>query len=436
MAPSATRFQELIRNTPETDRVAFRWGRLCGLQAQPAQAIGTQLERIVTAMEHWSASPLGRAFDALVIDQQPTPVSYVDGQPPFIVIPRLLVMELPEGDLQADLVHEVAHMLLFAERSLFLSEGWAVACGYALSRSTYFPFPLGAEAPTLHHRVAAYPGDGWCVRDYLQGGRLREDLAVHSLPNESNRLAYARAGSFVQHLMAEHGVPRFVGVMRTVAQDPGLTDQDAIERTYERSIEDLERQWRERCGIPLAASGSSAGPSGGSEKETAASAPARRIIPVADPTAWGLMTDQVLRGVPGNSTATLTTDADGFAIEGQMGTKGAFQFVTVSRFLYKDPAAAELVGTTGLRFEARGDGKNYQICIPTMQCWEPGKEFLYLLGTADEWKLYEVPFTHFHRMTKDDAKIVGEQIVGVHFRAFGYRNQPIRLAVRGVAFYV
>lgn len=435
MALSASRFQELIRNTPETDRVSFRWGHLCGLpapMAQTAQTMGTQLDRIVDAMEQWSASSLGRPFNALVIDQQPTPVSYVDGQPPFIVIPRLLVTELPAGDLQADLVHEVAHMLLFAERSLFLSEGWAVACGYALSQSTYFPFPLGAEAPTIHHRVAAYPGAGWCVKDYLQGGRLREDLAVHFLPNEANRLAYARAGSFVQHLMAEHGVPRFVGLMKAVAQDPGLTDEAALERIYETSIADLERRWRERCGIPLETSAPSSEPAEGQ----GASTPDRPIIPVADPTGWGLMTDQVLRGVPGNSTATMSIDADGFSIEGQMGTKGAFQFVTVSRFLYKNPAAAELVGTTGLRFEARGDGKNYQICIPTMQCWEPGKEFLYLLGTKDEWTLYEVPFAHFHRMTKDDAKIVGEQIVGVHFRAFGYRNQPIRLAVRGVAFYV
>lgn len=408
-------------------RASFRSGHIyapssVALRPEQARSVADHCDRILERMTTWSGLAPIPQVQVMIDPGRGTPAAYLATDVPVILVPLRTVEQLDGDDLQPDLVHEFAHVLLFAPRSAFLAEGWAVACSYALSRATYFPFPMSADAPTLHRAVALQPGPAWRLGDYFQNGSSCGDLVVHTVPNEANRLAYGRAGAFVQYLLAEHGVPTFAGMVRAFNDDPAATEESVLARFYGGSLEEIEARWRARCDIPAVH-----GP-----VDDPPAAPGS-CVPISGFTGWMLFTDQVLQG---NSDASLGPEGDGFVLEGKIGNRGTILFVEASRFLYGQPSPTELRPCAGLRFEARGDGKNYQIAIATEAAWEPGKEFMYLLATRPEWTHHEIPFAQFHRFMATEGRLCGEQIVALHVRAFGYRNQAVRLAMRGIEFYV
>ena len=248
---------------------------------------------------------------------------------------------------------------------------------------------------------------------------MYDNLLVREAPCEAHRLAYGRAGSFVLHLIAREGVERFVCVMRSLAGDDSLLEEVALAQGYGQSLADLEEDWRQSCpGTP--------GPIP-SRPNVAGRAPEQ--IPLTG--AWTLETDHTIRG---NSTGTLQEEQGLLSLSGQMGTHGTYQFVSAQRYLREDRTCTDVSALRSLRFETRGDGKNYQLWLATAAASQPGKEFLYFFSAPEQWTRVEVPFTHLQRFASDDVPWTGRELISLGFRAFGYRSQSIHFSIRCLEF--
>jgi hypothetical protein len=398
----------------------YAWGKLfhaaASSSAHPdAAAVVFALDWALDSLKQWSGLMMSSPFDVWVNPSQVFPVAWPQLQPPLIVLPPSTG---PTAFTRADLVHELAHLLLYVPRSRLLSEGWAVAAGYTLATDTRFPF--NARTPdALHARVLEPLQPVWSLRDYLQGGRLYDDLLVREAPSEAHRLAYGRAGSFVLHLIAQEGVERLVRVMQALAGNDLLQEEAALAQGYGRSLADLEEEWRQSyLGAPRLLPSQLAVADRGPER-----------VPLTG--AWTLMTDQAIRG---NSTGTLQQEQGLLSISGQMGTRGTYQFVSAQQHLREDGTYVDVSALQRLRFETRGDGKNYQLWLATAEASQPGKEFLYFFSAPEQWTRVEVPFTHLQCFASDNVPWTGRKVLSLGFRAFGYRSQSIHFSIRGLEF--
>ncbi|MDY7233137.1 CIA30 family protein [Hyalangium rubrum] len=385
---------------------------------QVVQALASHVSRTIHRLRRLSSLDFVTPFEVVLDARQLVPVAY-----PSLALPRIVLpvnpRTLPPGeDLSPEVVHELAHLLLFASSSPFFSEGWAVACSYLLSPSTYFPFSLRDDAPSLHHLLAEQPEGMRTLVQELRPHGAWGDLRIREMPDESNRLAYARAGSFVLHLIEERGVSAFTRLLQALRDDPRLLEEVACERLYGCGLVELEAEWRSRLERMRPAPVSR--PRGGSP-----------LFHSSD-SDWELCTDGLSQG---HVTSLGPSCEDGVALSGRVGIEVALPFISLMRFLRRDRSPMNLRGQAGLRFEARGDGKAYQICLATQRAQQPGAEFIHLLATHPEWTCHEVPFSRFHRFVSDRCGWTGEDVLALYLRVFGYRGQDIHLEIRKLELY-
>ena len=395
---------------PREQRV---WGQWIADPAAPATLEPHDVEAALAALHAWTGLQPPGPFDVVLDRCLVVPLAWP-------TLPRALVI-LPGGPgavTRADLIHELAHLVLFAPGSLLFSEGWAVACGCMLATDTRFPFTIRGP-DELHAHALRATGDTWRLTDYLRGAARAADLAVQGMPAEHNQLAYARAGSFVCWLVATRGVAQLIQLVRSLSTQSAVPEADAVSQVYGVALESLELQWREAV-APAAEVGPPA---------VAADA-SRPCLAPAGP--WLMYTDESVRG---NSTGSFTETAGAVRVTGRVGTRGAWQFLAAYRHLRPDRSRVDVTDLRGLRFEARGDGKNYQLWIATEATREPGKEFMYLFSTQDEWMSHEVPFTRLQRFAADELTWTGKQVAALGIRVFGYRGQPVAFEVRHLELY-
>lgn len=326
-----------------------------------------------------------------------------------VFVPEHL-LDVEDSDLYAHLVHESAHLVLFAPSSRLLSEGFAVAASYALAEPTSFPFPT-TRPRTPAHRALGALRSAPTPSDYTRAGARASDLLVTGLPTHPQRLAYAVAGSFVSWLIARGGIPTLESAFSLLRA--GRDEASALREVYGESLATLERAWREAVG--------------GSGREDGAAARSEWHPP--SDTEWQLTTDEV---VGGDSRGGLERDGHGFHLGGTLGERGSAQFLTAYRLLRRDRGAEDLSGARAIRFEARGDGKVYQLAVLCGEV-QPGREPSYCFASTATWQRHVVPLNELCAVT-GSAKVEVQRVRVVKFRAIGYRGQPVSLSVKDVTF--
>lgn len=403
--------------------------RLCfdPSEVSPARArvLASSIGRTIQALRDWSSLEFARPFDVVLDARQWVPMAY-----PLLKCPRLVLSPTAVGkasgeEFSPDLVHELAHLLLFAPGSPFLSEGWAVACAYLLSPgSAYFPLSPRDDAPTLHHLLAEQPGVIPALREELWPHGSWGALRIREMPTERNRLAYARAGSFVLHLIEERGLESFTKLLQALAHEPDLLEECAFERLYDCPLSELEAGWRNKLDRVRPSWAARNQPGAGS---------ASALFRVSEASGWMLSTDGASHG---RFAVTSTRDAaEEIALSGRMAAEVAGPFVMLTRFPRRDRTPVDVRGHAGLRFDARGDGKVYQLCFATERARSPGGEFIHLLETHSDWTRYELPFSRFHRFVHDRHGWSGRDVLALHVRAFGYGGQEFHFDIRGLELW-
>lgn len=397
----------------------FKFGRIhhsARIKNEFVEKITQDIERAVDAIESFSGERLTRGFDVVFDPYQLIPLAYPDASPGFIVVSDRAFQIVNEASLNAEIVHELAHLALYTPKSLLVSEGWAVACAHSLSLSVTFPCPSQSGVAALHEFVAEHAAQEFTLENYLNGMPWERHLRGSNAPTEEHRIAYGRAGSFVAFLMATHGMPSFRRVVRVLSEADDIAEQQAFETVYAQSLSSLEAAWRAHWA------------SAAKQKPHVERASHSRITMSSR---WTLVTDAQIGGT---STAEVTPEPGGFLVRGTMGTKGPLQFVDMVQSIHEENRPFDATAFHGLRFEKKGDGKTYHICIATQTSMDPGREFMHMIGTRPEWDSYEVPFSRFHRISPGPPW-TGKDLVMIRIRAFGYAGSPVMFGVRGVEFY-
>ena len=367
-----------------------------------------------SALRSWSKGIPSAPYVVEVSTDRMVPVAYADSIPARIVLPHRLVTSLDRSRLFADVVHEAAHVVLFCRTSHFLSEGFAVAASVALADGAAFPC---ASAGPIHRQVAELAPAPGVLTNYFARGCNERDWQMADLPHEGTRVAYLIAGSFVGFLLEQDGHERFRALIARV--NAGSSEAAALEELYASPLVALEARWLDfltslRPGLP------------GIQQ-----ASAHDDVPL-EGTEWVLADDRV---VGGDSHGTLSALPEGFALMGELGAAGPIQFLTASRFLRTNRGAVSLRARSGVSFEARGDGKNYQLGFMTEQAKQPGQEFSYLFATQEDWQAHRVPFARLVRLMGPALSWTGDDVLAVKFRAFGYRRQRVQFEVRAQRFF-
>jgi hypothetical protein len=397
----------------------FSYGEIHSAVPLPA-GFSVQLERVVQRVEDWCGLPLSIRFRVDVREDLTVPRADVSSPLPAILVPARLLPELTEEFLHPDLVHEVAHLMLFHPRALWISEGWAVACSYALAPATYFPFQLEG-GKSLHDLVFDSQEPDWSLQEYLHGGSRAQDLVTGVMPHHQNRLAYARVGSFVAFLLEEHGMLKLQQLVQSLkATTPALTDRQAIQQTYQQSLQELEAAWRQKYAPAL-------------PDAKTIDHEATDILEIWNQeTAWVVQTDQ---SIGGTTTADLVLDPNGFQVSGEMGAEGLHTIMMVYRFLHPNREFVDLGSYQGISFKAQGDAKNYQLVAITNQARTPGQEFLYLFQAGADEQEFDIPLKRLQQMLSNGMKWTGQEVIAIGFRLYGYKGQRYALQVSDVKIY-
>jgi complex I intermediate-associated protein 30 (CIA30) len=408
--------------TPGLARLCFEPSEV---SPSEARGLASTIGRTLQALRDWSSLEFARPFDVVLDVRSWVPLAQPLLPRPRIVLSPKAVGQASDEELSPDLMHELSHLLLFAPGSPFLSEGWAVACAYLLSPgAAYFPLSPRDDAPTLHHLLAEHPEGMRALSEDLQPHGSWGELRIREMPSERNRLAYARAGSFVLHLIEQRGLEPFTKLLRALVHEPGLLEEWAFERFYDCPLSELEVSWRDRL--------DRARPSRAARNRPEAGA-ASALFLASEASDWMLSTDGASRG---GFTVTSTREAaEEVELSGRLAAEVAGPFVMLTRFPRRDGTPVDVRGHTGLCFEARGDGKIYQLCFATERARCPGEEFIHLLETRSEWTHYELPFSRFHRFVRDRHGWTGRDVLALYVRAFGYGGQAFRFGIRGLELW-
>jgi hypothetical protein len=385
--------------------------------------VDAMAQSAAASVQAWIGKGLARPFVVEISDANVIPLAYPSREPPAIVVPAHALRAYGRASLFADLIHETAHMVWHAPRSPFFSEGLAVAASYALAfADVTFPW-RPCNGSVLHDHVADL-ADGTGLDDYLASGRREGDWRIARVPTEPQRVAYARAGSFVTWLLAEHGHARFGRLMDELSA--GRAERAAFEAAFGAPFAAAEQRW-----IDFLASRDTRRPAAAATPAQAGADTFDGARWMAGETSWILTTDAVIGG---NSSGHLTCDGDGFELAGQLGERGAFRFLTAARFMRADRAGVSLSAAEGVRFEARGDGQSYQLGVMTEQARAPGEEFMYVFAATEEWQAHRVPFARLTRFSGPAVPWTGQGVMALKLRAFGHRAGAVRVALRGLTF--
>ena len=394
----------------------FSWGALYHddqVEHAALERVAREMEAAIEALQRLSGLIVRRPVHLVLDASCSIPRSYPLNTSPLIMLPG----DQAPGNtswVAGDLVHELAHILLFAPRSRLLSEGWAVACAYLLTTDNRFP--LAVSGANAFHEATFQISDGLdqTLDDYMEGRPRRQDLLVSDAPHQGNQLAYAQAGSFVLHLIESHGIQHFIRAVQILEGEPRLTEEQALQEVYGHTLRELEAEWRQRFYRPSA------------DGQPARPAP----LQLSD--TWTLLTDRVLQG---DSVATVIKQDGALVVSGRMGSTGPLQIVSLHRSLSQDGACFDASMYTGIRFEARGDGKNYHVWLSTQAANQPGKEFMYFFATSVSWQQHEVLFARFQCFTNPPPVWTGKDVMAIGVRAFGYASQSIEIGIRAVELY-
>ncbi len=378
------------------------------------EEVNVMVRDAFSALNAWSKGAPPPPYVVEVSTDRLVPVAYADSSPARIILPQRLVASSDRSRLFSDVVHEAAHVVLFCRGSRFLSEGFAVAASCALAGGAGFPC---ASATPVHQLVAELAPAPGVLADYFVRGRNERDWQLADLPHEGTRVAYLIAGSFVSFLLEPQGHERFRTLVARV--NAGSSEAAALETLWDCSLAALEARWLDfltsfRGGLRAVQSPN--------EHED---------LPI-EAVEWVLADDSV---VGGDSHGTLSARPEGFALMGELGAAGPIQFLTASRFFRRNRGTVSLCARTGVSFEARGDGKNYQLGFMTERAKQPGQEFSYLFATHDDWQAYRVPFARLVRLTGPALSWTGDDVLALKFRAFGYRQQRVQFEVRAQRFF-
>jgi hypothetical protein len=122
------------------------------------------------------------------------------------------------------LLHEITHSYA-PNANRFLQEGLAVYLQEQLGGNPAFP-NFGRKLHVLASSVLS------SVRSLQTLDRVRFPQPLSTVIDE--RIGYLLAGSFVEFLIEKHGLPQF----RT------LYESGDYEKTYQKSLQVLEKEWR------------------------------------------------------------------------------------------------------------------------------------------------------------------------------------------------
>jgi hypothetical protein len=212
------------------------WGRLILARGALAPAaMGDDIAAAGSALAgFWGRGPR-TPFDVTLDPDRLVPCAWPAAQPPRLALPSPPVRPCRT----ADLVHELAHLVVFVPRALLLSEGMAVASAYLLADDASYPVPGGA--PALQAYALGQPGPP--LRDLAEDGGAHHHLRVTGRPVRANRIAYARAGAFALHLAEEHGARRLIDVLDRLSREPGLSEEAALHDAFGSPLDALEDGW-------------------------------------------------------------------------------------------------------------------------------------------------------------------------------------------------
>ncbi len=145
---------------------------------------------------------------------------------------------------------------------------------------------------------------------------------------------------------------------------------------------------------------------------------------------WMVVNDDVMGGV---SESLATADDGTLAFTGRLSLENNGGFASTRAPIEPLPR-----GTTGIRFEARGDGRSYQLRL------RPGRSFdgvawrANFETTPDRWRLVEVPLAEFEpvfrgRLVRGQPALGIREIGQLGFLLADRKPGPFALSVRGLA---
>lgn len=212
------------------------WGRLfLAPGADEPAAMGDHVAAAASALAGlWGRGPTA-PFDVTLDPARLVPCAWPAARPPRLSLPSPPARPCRK----ADLVHELAHLVVFVPRALLLSEGMAVASAYLLAADGSFPVSGGPQELQAYARAGAGPR----LRDLTEDGESRDHLRAGGRPVRAHRIAYARAGAFVLHLVEERGAHRLIDVLDEMSRQPGLSEEAAVRGAFGDPLDDLEAGW-------------------------------------------------------------------------------------------------------------------------------------------------------------------------------------------------
>ena len=145
---------------------------------------------------------------------------------------------------------------------------------------------------------------------------------------------------------------------------------------------------------------------------------------------WQAVNDGVMGGV---STGRMVAGNDGLRFEGDLSLENNGGFASVRRLLAED-----LAGSTRVRLQVRGDGRDYQFRIRQDNGFD-GVAWRHVFSTNESWQTVELPFEDFEpvfrgRPVPQAGPVDASRIRQIGFLIADKNPGPFELEIRAIEF--
>ncbi|WP_048307057.1 CIA30 family protein [Halomonas sp. PR-M31] len=145
---------------------------------------------------------------------------------------------------------------------------------------------------------------------------------------------------------------------------------------------------------------------------------------------WRAINDDVMGGI---STSEMRAESGVGVFTGELSLENGGGFASVRR----EPQNYRLAGYRGLRFEACGDGRRYQLRLRTHKLFEGAAYRAFFQPPARQWQYIDLYWETFEpvfrgRMLEDAPPLAPEDIRQIGLLIADRRDGPFRLEIAGV----